>query len=54
MYNRIMNLCSYILDQGPVLNDGDTIGIDANASMRIRQGHDSNGGSLLSLHPIRA
>ena len=54
IYNRMMNLCSYMMENGPVLKDGDTIGIDANASMRIRHDRDPQGELLLSLHPVRA
>lgn len=52
IYNRVMNLCSYMLDQGPVLNDGDTIGVDANASMRVQHARGPKGEPLLSLYPV--
>lgn len=51
IYNRMMNLCSYVLAQGVVLGDGDTIGIDARASMRVQHTRSAKGEPLLLLSP---
>ena len=32
---RLYGLCNYVLENGPVINDGDTIGQDANERIRV-------------------
>lgn len=52
IYTRLMNLSSYLLANGMVLNDGDTIGTDARASMRVAHGRDDQGRLVLTLQQL--
>ena len=52
VYNRVMNLSTYLMDNGSVLKDGDTIGADAHASMRIQHDRSPQGALQLALHPV--
>ena len=52
IYNRIMNLCAYVLTNGPVLKDGNTFGTDDRAAMRVRETRDEAGAPMLRLEPV--
>jgi hypothetical protein len=47
--DRLHNLASYLITNGPVLKDGDTIGIDARAMARIRHARDAAGRLVLQV-----
>jgi hypothetical protein len=42
IYQRLMNLCFYVLQDGKVLGDGDTFGVTATAQMRVRHRRDGD------------
>lgn len=48
---RVLNLAAYLIDQGMVLQDGDTIGDTATASMRVHHAHTPEGALYLRLEP---
>jgi hypothetical protein len=52
IYHRLMNLSSYLLANGMVLNDGDTIGFDEQRQARIRHSPDTGGLFRLIIEPI--
>ena len=52
VYNRMMNLCSYVLDRGPVLADGHTFGTDQTPSMRVHHDRDAEGNLLVTVLPV--
>ena len=35
LHERLMSLCGYLLEHGPVIKDGDTVGEDANERIRV-------------------
>ena len=47
--NRLLNLAAYLIVNGPVFRDGDTIGIDERSQARVRHGHDDSGKAILIL-----
>jgi hypothetical protein len=47
--DRLLNLASYLIANGPVLKDGDTIGIDARATARVRHVRDAAGSLMLEV-----
>lgn len=51
---RVLNLAAYLLAQGMVLQDGDTIGYSATASMRVHHAHTPEGALYLRLEPVAA
>lgn len=52
IYNRIMNLCFYVLQDGKLLGDGDTIGTTPTAELRVRHGQDDSGALVLVLRQV--
>lgn len=52
IYNRLMNLCFHILQDGKVFGDGDTIGTTPTAELRVRHDRDEAGAPLLVLEPV--
>lgn len=51
IYDRLMNLCSYVLATGVIIQDGDTIGVDERAGMQVRHDRDADGKLSLVLLP---
>lgn len=51
IYNRIMNLCFYVLEDGKLLGDGDTIGKTPVAELRVKHATDASGGLRFILAP---
>lgn len=48
--SRLLNLSSYLIANGPIIRDGDTIGIDERCTIKMRYGAGSDGNPVLSLH----
>lgn len=53
IFTRVMNLCAYVLTNGPVLKDGHTFGTDERPAMRVHETVDEAGAPLLRLAPLR-
>lgn len=49
IYDRLLNLATYVIGNGPVLKDGDTFGIDDRAQARIRQTRGPKGEPTLTI-----
>ncbi|MCC9608476.1 DUF4261 domain-containing protein [Blastopirellula sp. JC732] len=43
LYDRLMSLAGYVLENGPVIRDGDTVGQDANEKIRVIYGKSNFG-----------
>ena len=48
--SRLLNLGSYLIANGPVIRDGDTIGAGEPRPIRVRNGTGPDGSPVLSLH----
>lgn len=50
---RVLNIAAYLIAEGMVLGDGDTLGPTREAVMRVRHARTPEGALLLRLEPVR-
>lgn len=52
LYNRVMSISRYMIDHGPILKDGHTLGGDGTPLMRIREKAEPDGGLTLVIERV--